>query len=139
MADSPSKRRYDADNTKMVSIKLNKKTDADIIEYLEASGNKQGKIKAGIRLYMEMEEKMTRYWLIEGDVDITKSNASKIFDDMEEAIESANNFKTEILNGVYDAEWDIEESERETFADAVAVYKVLYSDGGSIRSKIKIL
>ena len=47
--DYPSKRRYDEQNTIQVKIKLNKKTDADIIEYLNASGNKQGTIKEALR------------------------------------------------------------------------------------------
>lgn len=47
--DYPSKRRYDEQNTVQVKIKLNKKTDADIIGYLNASGNKQGTIKEALR------------------------------------------------------------------------------------------
>lgn len=47
--DYPSKRRYDEQNTIQVKIKLNKKTDADIIEYLNTSGNKQGTIKEALR------------------------------------------------------------------------------------------
>ena len=49
MADYPSKRKYDAANTVFIGLKLNKNTDADIIEYLEKSGNKQGAIKAVLR------------------------------------------------------------------------------------------
>ena len=41
--------RYDRDNTIRVTLKLVKNTDADIIEYLEKSGNKQGTIKRLIR------------------------------------------------------------------------------------------
>ena len=41
--------RYDAANTKAVKLKLNLKTDADILERLEESGNKQGYIKRLIR------------------------------------------------------------------------------------------
>lgn len=44
--------KYDRENTKAVFIKLNKHTDADIIAALEASGNKQGLIKAALREYM---------------------------------------------------------------------------------------
>lgn len=53
MADYPSKRKYDAANTQVVTLKLNKKTDADILEYLEASGNKQGTIKEALRRMMK--------------------------------------------------------------------------------------
>lgn len=43
------KEAYDKANTKGLYIKLNKKTDADIIAYLETVGNKQGLIKSLIR------------------------------------------------------------------------------------------
>ena len=42
--------KYDKDNTVQVKLKLNKKTDADIIRALELSKNKQGYIKKLIRL-----------------------------------------------------------------------------------------
>lgn len=41
--------KYDANNTIQVKLKLNKKTDADIIAKLESIGNKQGYIKQVIR------------------------------------------------------------------------------------------
>ena len=41
--------KYDKTNTKDIRLKLNLNTDADIIEYLEACGNKQGEIKRLIR------------------------------------------------------------------------------------------
>lgn len=41
--------KYDANNTIQIKLKLNKKTDADIIERLESIGNKQGYIKEIIR------------------------------------------------------------------------------------------
>nr|DAG17425.1 MAG TPA: hypothetical protein [Caudoviricetes sp.] len=44
-----SNARYDARATTRIAVKLNKKTDADILEALERSGNKQGYIKALIR------------------------------------------------------------------------------------------
>lgn len=43
--------KYDKDNTIQVKLKLNKKTDRDIIEYLESCKNKQGTIKNLLRLY----------------------------------------------------------------------------------------
>ena len=49
-----ARERYDKANTIKVTIKLNRKTDQDIIAYLEASGNKQGTIKEALR------EKMAR-------------------------------------------------------------------------------
>lgn len=42
--------KYDKDNTVQIKLKLNKKTDADIIRYLSDCDNKQGVIKALIRL-----------------------------------------------------------------------------------------
>lgn len=51
MADKNYKytKKYDQNNTINVSLKLNIKTDADIIEYLESVDNKQGTIKQLIR------------------------------------------------------------------------------------------
>ena len=43
-------REYDKANTKGLYIKLNKKTDADIIEALAEVNNKQGLIKALLRV-----------------------------------------------------------------------------------------
>ena len=37
--------KYNAKNVKQVKLNLNRKTDADIIEHLEASPNMQGYIK----------------------------------------------------------------------------------------------
>lgn len=42
--------KYDKANTVQIKLKLNKKTDADIIRYLSDCDNKQGVIKALIRL-----------------------------------------------------------------------------------------
>ena len=41
--------RYDAKNTKSVKLKLNKKTDRDILSWLDQQENKQGYIKGLIR------------------------------------------------------------------------------------------
>ena len=41
--------RYDKANTKAFTMKLNMKTDADILNWLKSQTNKQGKIKALIR------------------------------------------------------------------------------------------
>lgn len=42
--------KYDKDNTVQVKLKLNKKTDKDIIDRLSAADNIQGYIKELIRL-----------------------------------------------------------------------------------------
>ena len=51
MADNNYKytKKYDQTNTIKVSLKLNIKTDADIIAYLDSVENKQGTIKQLIR------------------------------------------------------------------------------------------
>ena len=41
--------KYDKDNTIQVKLKLNKKTDADLISWLDDISNKQGYIKELIR------------------------------------------------------------------------------------------
>ena len=43
------KERYDSENTVQIKMKLNKKTDADILRKLDEVGNKQGYIKDLIR------------------------------------------------------------------------------------------
>lgn len=42
-------RKYDQNNTKSLNLKFNKKTDADIIEWLWGKENKQGYIKNLLR------------------------------------------------------------------------------------------
>lgn len=42
-------KKYDEANTKQIKLKLNKRTDADILEALESVPNKQGYIKSLIR------------------------------------------------------------------------------------------
>ena len=51
MADKNYKytKKYDENNTTRVQLKLNNKTDADIIAYLETVDNKQGTIKRLLR------------------------------------------------------------------------------------------
>lgn len=41
--------KYDAAHTRQIMLKLNTKTDADILEHLDTMDNKQGYIKALIR------------------------------------------------------------------------------------------
>lgn len=47
-----AQKRYDEKNTKMIPLKLNKKTDADILEWLEHQESNQGAIKEAIREYI---------------------------------------------------------------------------------------
>lgn len=49
--------KYDKENTKSVLLKLNKKTDADIIEMLDAAPSKMGYIKSLIRQDIEAQKK----------------------------------------------------------------------------------
>ena len=49
MKKNTPQERYDKENTVRVSLKLNKRYDADILEYLNNSGNKQGTIKTALR------------------------------------------------------------------------------------------
>lgn len=45
--------RYDAANTRRINIKLNRKTDADILARLDAARSKSALIKAALRAYKE--------------------------------------------------------------------------------------
>ena len=48
-AQLKAQKKYDAENTKAYYIKLNKKSDADVIEKLDTVDNRQGYIKRLIR------------------------------------------------------------------------------------------
>lgn len=48
-ANKRASKKYDQKYTKMLSVKLNKRTDADIFKHLEKIDNKQSYIKALIR------------------------------------------------------------------------------------------
>lgn len=45
--------KYDKNNTTQITLKLNNKTDSDILEYLQGCSNKQGVIKEAIREYIK--------------------------------------------------------------------------------------
>lgn len=49
MKTRESKLRWDAEHTTQIKLKLNDRTDADILEWLSQVGNKQGYIKELIR------------------------------------------------------------------------------------------
>lgn len=42
-------KKYDAEHTKTIKMKLNKNTDKDILQWLELQENKQGYLKGLIR------------------------------------------------------------------------------------------
>ena len=46
--------RYDRENTVKVTIKLNKKTDAEIIALLSSAPSKQGLIKVALKEYKKI-------------------------------------------------------------------------------------
>lgn len=48
-AQRRAKEKYDSNNTTQLKLKLNNKTDADILEKLQSVPNKQGYIKGLIR------------------------------------------------------------------------------------------
>ena len=52
-AQKQAVRRYDDTHTRQIKLKLNEKTDADILERLDSVGNIQGYIKRLIREDME--------------------------------------------------------------------------------------
>lgn len=57
--DTEAKKRWDKENTVMVSIKFQKKTDTDIIEYLLSTSEgvtKQDIIKMALREHIENHE-----------------------------------------------------------------------------------
>lgn len=57
MADSQAKRDWMKANTTIITMKLNHRTDADIIEQLTTVDNKNGYIKQLIRADIEKAQK----------------------------------------------------------------------------------
>lgn len=54
-AQKKASRKYDSENVVQIGLRLNKKKDADIIEYLERQETKMGFIKKAIRNEMKRE------------------------------------------------------------------------------------
>lgn len=54
--DMTPQARYDAAHTVMVPLKLNRKTDADILEVLGKQPNRQGYIKQALREYIKEDQ-----------------------------------------------------------------------------------
>lgn len=52
-AQIKAQKKYDNENTRQVHLKLNKRTDSDVLERLDAVPNKQGYIKRLIREDLE--------------------------------------------------------------------------------------
>ena len=50
--------RYDANNSLQMSLKINRNTESDIIEWLEEQPNKQGAIKQAIRFFLSHKDKI---------------------------------------------------------------------------------
>lgn len=55
-AQLKASRKYDQQNTRLIQLKLNKKTDADILDFLDGLDNRQGFIKELIRKNMNGTE-----------------------------------------------------------------------------------
>lgn len=52
-ARKKSQARFDAQNTKRYTLKLNKRTNAELIELLDSAESQQGLIKQALREYIE--------------------------------------------------------------------------------------
>lgn len=57
-AQQAAQKKYDAQNTRVYTFKLNNKTDADLITYLDGVPNKQGAIKAALREHIKRRKDM---------------------------------------------------------------------------------
>lgn len=55
-----AQKKYDAQNTRVYTFKLNNKTDADLISYLDSVPNKQGAIKTALREHIERRKNMKK-------------------------------------------------------------------------------
>lgn len=63
MGKYDAQEKYDRENTIRVTFKLNKKTEADIIEALESADKKQTFIKEAIRNYIGKELARADKWI----------------------------------------------------------------------------
>ena len=52
-----ARKKYDKKNTRRICIKLNKKTDKDILDFVEAQNSMQGTIKVALRKLIEHSDK----------------------------------------------------------------------------------
>lgn len=55
-AQLKASRKYDQQNTRLIQLKLNKKTDSDILDFLDGLDNRQGYIKELIRKQISGED-----------------------------------------------------------------------------------
>lgn len=54
MAESEAKKKWDKEHTIFVTFKLNRNTDADIVEFVESvSGSRSSAIKEALRQYIK--------------------------------------------------------------------------------------
>jgi hypothetical protein len=84
MPDSKAKINYDARTAYKVSLKLNRNTDADLIEMLEAADNKQALIKAAMRNYRRETKNMKAKEIIESGA--YKAAVALMDDEIREAV-----------------------------------------------------
>lgn len=54
-------RRYNKTHTRTITLRLNLKTDADILEWLKDCGNVAGTIKRAIRHEIDTEREIEKY------------------------------------------------------------------------------
>ena len=54
-------RRYNKSHTRTITLRLNLKTDADILEWLEDCRNVSGAIKRAIRHQIDVEREIEKY------------------------------------------------------------------------------
>ncbi len=59
MPDAPSKKKWDAANVRIMTVKFMRKKDQDVIDYLEGR-NKHDVICAALREYMENHKEETK-------------------------------------------------------------------------------
>ena len=52
-----ARKKYDKKNTRRICIKLNKKTDKDILNFIEVQNSMQGTIKMALRKFIERSDK----------------------------------------------------------------------------------
>lgn len=59
-AQKRAREKYNKENYKVINFKVNKKTEKELIDHLEAQENKQGYIKELIRQDIEMQKSIKK-------------------------------------------------------------------------------
>ena len=118
--------KWDAENTKQIKLKLNLRTDADILEHLDKQESRQGYIKALIRADIEKGEKKNMKNFKEQMEELFEKRASHNYKG-----ESCLVFRTDLTDD--DIRWIVEECPSWDYLDTADCSGVILADEAKAR------